>query len=100
MPAMVVIEVRKMARKRSRTAWMAAGRRSLPPASPGVLLPPGSLRLRIGPTLRLGGATALRNGGGLARVLTATPGGAQALFRIGGLELETGVDVTLWVPRA
>lgn len=68
--------------------------------SPGVLVTAGALRLRIGPTLRVSGASALGNGGGVARVLRETPSGPEALFRLGGLELETGVDLTVWRPVA
>lgn len=62
--------------------------------SPGVVVHPGSMRLRLGPTVRVSGSTALGNGGGVARVLRQDD--PRALFRIGGLELETGLDVTLW----
>ncbi len=64
--------------------------------SPGVLLDGGEARLRIGPTLRLSGAVTTQGGGGIARVLQQTENGPEALFRLGGLELTTGLDVTLW----
>jgi hypothetical protein len=65
-------------------------------ASPGLRVDAGSTQWRIGPTLRLSGASALGNGGGVARVLRTTEDGPDALFRLGGLELETGLDVTVW----
>lgn len=64
--------------------------------SPGVLLDAGRARVRIGPMLRLSGAGTTQGGGGIARVLRQTDDGPQTLFRIGGLELTTGLDVTLW----
>lgn len=64
--------------------------------SPGVRMNAGSAALRIGPTVRLAGSSALGNGGGVARVLRSTDAGPQALFRLGGLELETALDVTVW----
>ena len=69
--------------------------------SPGVLLEggqlkAGQLRVRIGPTLRLSGAATTQGGGGIARVLRQTETGPQLLFRLGGLELTTGLDLTLW----
>lgn len=64
--------------------------------SPGVLLRAGEARVRIGPMLRLSGAATTQGGGGIARVLQQTEDGPQALFRIGGLELTTGLEVTLW----
>lgn len=64
--------------------------------SAGVVLRPGPLRLRLGPTVRLAGSSALGNGGGVARVLRQADSGPRALFRIGGLEVETGLDLTVW----
>ena len=67
--------------------------------SPGVLLNAKNTRLRLGPSVRLGGASALGNGGGVARVLRETERGPEALFRLGGLELTAGLDLTVWLPR-
>ncbi|MBV1858707.1 MAG: hypothetical protein KUG77_09875 [Nannocystaceae bacterium] len=64
--------------------------------SPGILLERGSVRLRVGPSLRLSGAATTQGGGGIARVLRQTDAGPQALFRLGGFELTTGLGVTLW----
>lgn len=64
--------------------------------SPGVLIDSGPVRVRLGPTMRISGSATTQGGGGIARVLQETEGGPQALFRLGGLELTTGLDVTLW----
>ncbi|MGH1342192.1 MAG: hypothetical protein ACRBN8_11600 [Nannocystales bacterium] len=64
--------------------------------SPGLHLDAGATRLRLGPTIRLSGAATAQGGGGVARVLRQTEAGAEALFRLGGLELTTGLGVTVW----
>lgn len=64
--------------------------------SPGVLIDGNGVRVRLGPTARLSGSATTQGGGGIARVLRETEDGPEALFRLGGLEFTTGLDVTLW----
>lgn len=55
--------------------------------------------LRIGPTLRLGGSLIPERGGRTARIdLVRDDGSSTAVARLGGVELELGLSVVLWIP--
>lgn len=60
----------------------------------------GPLRaLRIGPRLELGGSFIVDDGPHVAGISQQTDTGKLALFRLGGLELSLGLELTLWFAR-
>lgn len=60
---------------------------------------PHDYALRIGPRLGVGGSFVPEGGARTARIDVVLPGQApQPALRLGGLELELGASVTLWIP--
>lgn len=60
---------------------------------------PRGYALRIGPRLGLGGSFVPEGGARTARIDVVLPGQApQPALRLGGLEIELGASVTIWIP--
>ncbi len=70
--------------------------------APGVHIerPRGALRgVRIGPRLELAGSFAVDDGAKIVGVSLGQGADNRALFRLGGLELNVGLEVALWFGR-
>lgn len=60
---------------------------------------PGDYAVRIGPRLGVGGSFVPEGGARTARIDVVLPGQApQPALRLGGLEVELGASVTIWIP--
>ena len=60
---------------------------------------PHGYDLRVGPRLGVGGSFVPEGGARTARIDVVLPGQApQPALRLGGLELELGASITLWIP--